>query len=342
MALDPVPWFIGGGARHSAASARNLAWNATGGKTGISTPTSLEVRAMSTASNSVQIMPGGAVVESIYQGALQQSYTVRNASATSVAIPANTTSSTRTYYVTAEINDPTYAGSNPPSKEEGPYNYFRVRTSRQSIHPEVLLAKVKARPNSPILSSDITDMRKLANPRREEYVFGRPRVTADDYAANLNQRVATGGEFFPGNYSSGSTASPNVFELTVPEWATRVMIDASWMSVRYTTNTNPYGSYWVEFGDEYRGWGWPDNQQFEFNTQRFSFNSPGRSNDTSRTNWLLMDALPIAKKLRGKDIELAFKAGYHANSEKGVAMDAAGGLGCRVTFVEVPESVDIV
>lgn len=339
MALDPVPWFVGAGARHSAASARNLAWNATGGKTGISTPTSLEVRATSTASNNVQIMPGGAVIESTYQGALQQSYTVRNASATTVAIPANTGSSARTYYITAEVNDPTYAGSNPPSIEEGPYNFFRARTSRQSVHPEVLLAKVKVRPNSPILSSDITDMRELANPRREEYVFGRPRVAGDGgNQQNLKAKSGTGGEYFP-----GGGGSPNIFTLTVPTWATRVMVDASWMSVGYAGGTNPYGHYWVEFGDEYRDHTWPDKKQYEFTTQRFFFNSPGKSNDAMRANWLLMDALPVAKKLRGKtNVNFAFKAGYSANSGSGVSMDAGGGLGCRITFVEAPESVDIV
>lgn len=339
MALDPVPWFVGAGARHSAASARNLAWNATGGKTGISTPTSLEVRATSTASNSVQIMPGGAVIESTYQGALQQSYTVRNASATTYAIPANTGTSTRTYYLTAEINDPTYAGSNPPSVEEGPYNFFQARTSRQSVHPEVLLAKVRVRPNSPILSSDIADMRELANPRREEFVFGRPRVAADGGSQqNLAGRLANAGEYFP-----GGAGSPNIFTLTVPEWATRVMVDASWMAVRYETDSNPYGSYWVEFGDEYREHTWPDKKQYEFTTQHFSFNSPGRSNDTSRTNWLLMDALPVSRKLRGKtNVNFAFKAGYSANSGTGVSMDAGSGLGCRITFVEAPESVDLV
>ena len=339
MALDPVPWFVGAGARHSAASARNLAWNATGGKTGISTPTSLEVRATSTASNNVQIMPGGAVIESTYQGALQQSYTVRNASATNVAIPANTGSSARTYYVTAEVNDPTYAGSNPPSVEEGPYNYFQARTSRQSVHPEVLLAKVKVRPNSPILNSDITDMRELANPRREEYVFGRPRVAADGgNQQNLAAKTANGGEYFP-----GGGGSPNIFTLTVPTWATRVMVDASWMSVGYAGGTNPYGHYWVEFGDEYRDHTWPNKKQYEFTTQQFFFNSPGKSNDAMRANWLLMDALPVAKKLRGKtNVNFAFKAGYSANSGNGVSMDAGGGLGCRITFVEAPESVDIV
>lgn len=342
MALDPVPWFVGGGAAHSAATARNLAWNATGGKTGIATPTSLQVRQLPTPGAGVQVMPGGGMIESVYAGALQQSYTVRNDAADTVSIPVNQPTQ-RTYWVTVEVNDPTYAGQQPPSKKTGPYVFWRQRTTRQAVHPELLLAKVVVPANSPsITNSMITDMRTLANPRREEFVFGRPRVTADDYAAELNQRIATGGEFFPGNYSSGSAASPNVFELTVPEWATRVMIDASWMSVRYATGKNPYGSYWVEFGDEYRDWGWPDDQQFEFNTQRFSFNSPGSTTNTSRFNWLLMDALPVAKKLRGKDVEFAFKAGYNANSDKGVSMDAGGGLGCRITFVEAPESVDIV
>ena len=332
MALDPVPWFVGAGARHSAASARNLAWNATGGKTGISTPTSLEVRATSTASNSVQIMPGGAVIESTYQGALQQSYTVRNASATTVAIPANTGSSTRTYYLTAEINDPTYAGSNPPSVEEGPYNFFRARTSRQSVHPEVLLAKVKVRPNSPILSSDITDMRELANPRREEVIFGRPRISDDAAGSTLRASDEAGGEYFPGGGSS-----PNAFKVTVPSWANRVMIEGTWMSVRYAAQTNPYGNFWVEYGDEYREHTWPNKQQLEFATQKFYFNSPGTSNDVSNTNWILMDAKYVNYKLRGKEVTFAFKAGVVSGSGD-VSMSGTSGLGMRLTFVEVPDA----
>jgi hypothetical protein len=44
----------------------------------------------------------------------------------------------------------------------------------------------------------------------------------------------------------------NEFEVFVPKWATRILIDASWMSVRYGANTNPQGHYWIEYGDEYR------------------------------------------------------------------------------------------
>lgn len=330
MALDPVPWFVGAGARHSAASARNLAWNATGGKTGISTPTSLEVRATSTASNSVQIMPGGAVIESTYQGALQQSYTVRNASATNVAIPANTGSSARTYYITAEINDPTYAGSNPPSIEEGPYNFFRARTSRQSVHPEVLLAKVKVRPNSPILSGDITDMREVANPKRETIVFARPRIAADSSNQNyLNGREANGGEYFPGG---GGYA--NEVKATVPEWAVSMIIEADWMAVGYKGGESVLGRFWVAYGDEYRDHTWPNNLQWEYRTQEFRFNAPTAGNDI-RTNWRLMDTRQIASKFRGKEITFAFIGAITAGSPtNAVYMDSLSGLGLKVTFLE--------
>lgn len=330
MALDPVPWFVGAGARHSAASARNLAWNATGGKTGIATPTSLEVRATSTASNNVQIMPGGAVVESTYQGALQQSYTIRNASATNVAIPANSGSSAKTYYVTAEVNDPTYAGSNPPSVEEGPYNFFRARTSRQSVHPEVLLAKVKVRPNSPILSSDITDMRELANPKRETIVFARPRIAADNSNQNyLNGREANGGEYFPGGggYSNEAKA-------VIPEWAVSMIIEADWMAVGYKGGESVLGRFWIAYGDEYRNHTWPNKLQWEYRTQEFRFNAPTAGNDI-RTNWRLMDTRTVPSKLRGKETTFAFIGAITDGSPRNaVYMDSLSGLGLKITFLE--------
>lgn len=334
MALDPVPWFVGSGAKHSAATARNLAWNATGGKTGIATPESLEVRPLPTPGAGVRVMPGGAVINSVYGGALQQSYTARNDAADTVEIPVNQPSA-RTYYITVEVNDPTYAGTQPPSKETGPYVFFRARTSRQSVHPECLLAKVVVPANSPsITGSMITDMRTLANPRREEIVFGRPRITEDNEAGmTLNALTEDGGEYFP-----GGGGSPNTFEVTVPEWANRVMIDAKWMAVRYAADSNPYGAYWVEFGDEYKPHTWPHKRQYEFATQSFKFNGPGTSNDVMQVNWLLMDARPIVPKLRGKDCTFAFKAGYINTNSKSVSMDAMSGLGCRLTFVEAPGS----
>lgn len=333
MALDPVPWFVGGGARHSAAAARNLAWNATGGKTGIATSESLEVKALSTPGGAVQVMPGGAVIESTYQGALQQSYTVRNASATQVSVLSNNTSSTITRYVSIIIEDPTYAGGAPDSIPNGPYNSFRVAGASQNIHPEIRIAKIVIPPQtSTITNAMITDLRVLANPKREEVIFGRPRISDDEVGSTLRASNEAGGEYFPGGGSS-----PNTFRVTVPSWANRVMIEATWMAVRYASGKNPYGNFWVEYGDEYRPHTWPNQQQLEFATQKFYYNSPGASNDATQANWILMDAKYVSYKLRGKEVTFAFKAGAVGGSGD-VSMNGTSGLGMKLTFVEDPDT----
>ena len=331
MALDPVPWFVGSGARHSAAAARNLAWNATGGKTGIATPTSLQVRQLSTAGGAVQIMPGGGVIESTYAGALKQSYTVRNASATTLTIPANTTTSTRRLYVTCEINDPTYAGSQPPSKEEGPYVKFVARTTRQSTHPELYLGYIDQPANSTVVTKAmIKDRREVANPKRETWTFARPRVADDNGAENyLGARESDGGELFPG----GAGYENRAF-LTVQKWAVSMIVEADWMAVGYKGGKEVLGRFWMEYGDEYKNHTWPNKQQYEFATQQFRFNAPGTGSDM-RTNWRLMDVRSIDKSIRGKEIAFAFKGAITSTSKvDAVYMDSLSGLGLKVTFLE--------
>lgn len=332
MALDPVPWFIGGAAEHSAEAARNIAWNATQGRSGVATPDSLRVRALATAGGGVRVSAGGAAIESTYAGASQQSYTVRNDASETVSVSANTGTSTITRYIVVRVTDPQYAGSAPSNPKVGPYTSFQAVSSLTSVHPQLVLARLRIPPNtSTITNSMITDRRDLLSPRREEVVFGRPRIQADGSAGTtLSVRTSAGGEYFP-----GGNGSPNQFQVDVPAWATRVMIDASWMSVRYAAGENSWGQYWVEWGDEYRDRTWPGNQQWEYATQHFQFDSPGSSNNTMRTNWQLMDALPVPAKLRGKTVTFAFKAGRADNApSREVSMDALSGLGMRLTFVE--------
>lgn len=322
MALDSVPWFVGGGARHSAAAARNLAWNATGGATGIATPKSLQVRQTSTPGGNVQIMPGGCVIESTYAGALQQSYTVRNASATNVAIPGNSTSSAVTHYITVEVNDPLFAGANPPSKEEGPYVYFRVRTSRQSVHPEHLIATVRVPANTPnpaITNGMITDRRELANPKWKMVNRARPSLGSD----NGMTLTSTTGEWFPG----GGDATGARQEIDVPAWATRMVIEATWIGVRYEGGKNSYGTYWI-------GYGASANQN---KTQEFMFNSPGSAADGMRANWPLADYRTVPSEMRGRTGVFSFMAKRDSGSSGRASMDGLSGLSLKVTFMEEPD-----
>lgn len=343
MAFEPHPWFIGlDGVEHSAEVARMLAWGATSGASGIIKPTDLRVRAQTVPGPSVRIMPGGFVVESTYSGASQQSYIERAPTATDVDIPATGSSGGATRYVVGAILDAQYPGGGtaPAVPNDGIYAAPRVVSSLNQAYPLVPLARINQPANtSTITNAMITDLREVANPRRYEVMFGRPRIVADGSAGTtLSVKTSSGGEYFP-----GGDGSPNQFQVDVPPWATRVMIDADWMSVRYAAGENSWGQYWVEWGDEYRNRTWPGNQQFEYTTQRFQFDSPGASNNTMRTNWRLMDALPVPSKLRGKTVTFAFKAGRADSApSREVSMDSLSGLGMKLTFVEVAIDYDTV
>ena len=339
MALDPVPWFIGGAAEHSAEAARNIAWNATSGRTGVSTTTSLRVTALATAGGGVRIAPGGASVESTYAGATQQSYTVRNDASTTVSVPANTGSSTITRYVIVEVNDPQYAGAAPSNPVDGPYNFFRVVSSLPTVHPYVRLATLRIPPSTSVITNAmITDDRALVAPRRAEVVHARPRVSSDGGAGSQSELTAMlpgRGEWFP-----GGAGFSNEFTATVPTWATRMIIEPAWLSVRMN-GTNSWGRFWMEYGDERNTSGkWPTSegvdQEYEFKTQTFTWDM----NETGvvyRTNWMLADNRVVPARIRGKELTFVYKAGRLSGPTRPVRLDATSGLTCRITFIEDPQ-----
>lgn len=342
MALDPVPWFVGGAAEHSAEAARNIAWNATQGRTGVATSESLKVSALPTAGGGVRVSPGGAAIESTFAGATQQSYAVRNDATATVPIPANTSSSERHYRVSIVIKDPQYAGSARPDPANGPYTDWYVDSS-WSEWPHVKLAFIRVPPHTSVITNSmIRDERELLNPRREDMIFARPRLFMDqeddlERQMYLGRRTSGslgngGGEYFP-----GGGGSPNQINLVVPEWANRMLIEADWMSVRYHPGKQVQGFYWVEFGDEYRGHnGWPGDHQLQYATEGFFFDSPTHQTSTwMRANWRLMEERSVPSNLKGQEITLAFKAALTASADtNGVSMTGRSGLGMRITFAE--------
>lgn len=342
MAFETRPWFIGlDGVEHSAETARMLAWAATSGATGIIKPRDLQVVAQTVPGPSVSIRPGGYAVESTYGGAAQQTYVGRAPTTTDLEVPATGSSGGATRYVVAAVLDPSYPGGGtaPDIPNEGVYQTPMLVDSLSQPFPVVPLARINQPRNTSAITNDmITDLREVANPRRKEYVFGRPRVVADSSAGvRLSMRTADGGEYFP-----GGNGSPNQFQVEVPDWATRVHVDASWMGVWRDYGDAVWGSYWVEWGDEYRDRTWPNNKQWEFSTQHFGFNFPNTS-DGMRQTWQLMDALYIPARMRGKTVTFAFKAGLATDADyRGVGMDSLSGLGMRLTFAEVADSIHLV
>ena len=346
MAFEPHPWFIGlEGVEHSAEVARNLAWVATSGASGIVKPTDLRVRAQSVPDGSVRIGVGGFVVESKYSGASQQSYVERVPTVTDLEVPATGSSGGATRYVVARISDPDYPGGGtvPAVPNDGVYAAPFLVSSLSSSRTEIPLAKIVQPANTgTITNAMITDLRTIANPRRVNMIYARPRLMADDDPRQnfCNARFAGAkGEWY-GEYFPGGDGSPSATGFDVPSWATHVSIRADWLAVRGVSGKNAHGRYWVEYGDDYNHNGWGGGKDLEFATQQFAFDTTG-SQGSYRLNWALMDQVPIPSKLRGKRVQFAFKAGLSAGADtNGVMMNALSGLGMDVTFVEAPIDSD--
>lgn len=338
MALQGVPWAIGNGAHNQVEGARLSLYAATGGRGGVMSPTDMMVTALPVPGGAVRVHTGGVVIVSGYPGASSQAYAAREVSSTDVDIDATGSSGARTRYLVVRVHDHQYSGEPTPSNvQDGPYNAYEwisqdPRTTDLPYPVEGIAKVVQPANTATITDAMIEDIRQLAQPRSQRVLHARPRVM-DDSTGNailLNGLVENGGEYFP-----GGAGSPNTFTVDAPEWATRMIIRADWLAVRYQANTNPHGRYWVEFGDEYRDHGWNNNRQWEFGTQLFQFDSPGASNNTMRTNWILGDSVALAPKLRGKRVTFAFKAGVNLAANRGhVSMDSLGGLIMEVTFVQ--------
>lgn len=232
MALDPVPWFIGGGAEHGPEVARMLAYAATSGSEGIVTSTDLRVTALPTPGASVRVYPGGAVIRNRYSGGANQSYTVRSGSATDVAIPATTSSGGATRYVILRVDDPQYGGQVPANRVSGPYVRYDVVNSITNLaYPFIPLAKItQPASTATITGAMISDARELSNPRRVSYVeMGGPTVS--------DRMDSSGGRQYP-------SFRPSV---EVPEWAGTVSIIATIASIA-SVGGNTWGTMAATLG----------------------------------------------------------------------------------------------
>ena len=330
-AVDPVPWAIHG-AKHSADVARQNTYDSTGGAEGVSNPGALKVRATQTPSNQVRVAPGGALMLSPWDEG--QTYNFRVAKEALVDVPASSSLGANTWFINAWVNDPNKpGGTTPDSVPFGPYAFLTCDAEPKGDFPHYTPAKIVVPADTATIEDDyITDLRKLAQPKRESVTLGRPSVRADvGPESDLATREADGGEYFP-----GGAGYFNVFRVDIPEWCTQIKIRPEWFSVRYAANKNVWGTRWMEYGTEYREHTWPGKQQYEFSTQRFQFDSGGGS--TSRIDWSLIDTKTVPAKLRGQTVDFVFKAALNAGSELGVTMDIRSGLGCELTFIQEPVS----
>lgn len=179
MGFDPVPWFVEGGAQHSADVARTMAWYCTGGMEGVATATDLRVLALATPGTRVRVMPGSCCVLNRALGGESESYVGKmRVQDDTIEIPASGAGGPRTHLIVARVENP-YISGEPwpaaPDVEDGPYIYPRivpdVPIGCRSVHElglgysAITLARVAVPASTAtITQAMLTDLRTVANP----------------------------------------------------------------------------------------------------------------------------------------------------------------------------------
>lgn len=330
MALNPVPWFVGGGAQHSPEVARELAWVATSGASGIVNALDLQVQALPVPGTSVNVMPGGAVIENLYPGGAQQSYIARNESLTAVSVAPTDSYGARSDLLVLRIDDPQYGGTAPSDPTVGPYVRFEMITNVADTattipnqdYPAIPLARIDIPASTATIEqSMITSLRKMAVPRSLEVL--RIHASLDGDAGLTLSSTSDAGEWFP---NAGGNQ-----DIDIPEWAVRAQIEASWLNMPVGAGGNPWGSMWVEFGPY-------TAPSRETSTQRFSYDTNSTTNN-QRVDWHIADDVYVPPEYRGTTQGFTMYAniatGYSGSVKP--SLDSRSGVIMRVKFLEQPD-----
>lgn len=231
MALDGVPWALGGGAVVQMEVARTDTYASSSGRAGVVLPGDLRVRATSpTSTEEVVVDPGSAVIPCRSVGGAGQSYIGRNAPGDEERKEiAETTGSARSDLVVFLIKDPQFAPWQPYTEtddiENGPYQFIEVI---QGVNPSTRYieeltgqytewtAYALARIDIPAGTSAITDemikdLRELARPFSKRDVMQTPQGPVDEFCTSA----------LPARW------------ITPAEWDIRIPRQATTLNLRY-------------------------------------------------------------------------------------------------------------
>lgn len=228
MTFNFAPWAVDG-ARTGASLARIAARASTGGRSGVVSPSDLQVVPLAVNGNGVRITSGNGVVLNWYQSDPDEAYVVSNPS-THTVLPADmppAVPQTGYYLVCVVVGDPAFDQSEHPfmpstpiAPEDAPdYEYVRIvivpctagTTSFEQLgynYPAYALARLEVPPNTTTITSPmIVDLRELAVPRSDhKTVMVQP---SPDLALSAT------------SFATWTNLTPSV---QVPRWATHVDI----------------------------------------------------------------------------------------------------------------------
>jgi hypothetical protein len=328
MALDPVPFVIGGDAEHTPSVYRQQVYASTGGRQGVGGPGELKVTQLDVPGGGVKVAAGTATV--LNRVSPFESYSLRNpvADVDQVKFAATGSGGGRSDLVVARVDNPYVDGNAqaPADPVHGPYTRFAVipgvpaGTTRLADLPQyagvsaVELARVDIPASTgTVTSSMIVDLRNLTAPRTETV---RVSATPTDYYVTM----ATGQwKPFPENPITG---------LRVPSWATHAVIRME-TAMKYLEG-NAYGNF--------RGFIGPAGAQATanlFSTQGIDVSTGGgqyRQPFIAPSNGYF----PIPASMRGTTVQLTGLVQPNSAANNGARIGTAAGdyYFADVTFTE--------
>lgn len=297
--FETAAWSING-ARHRGSLLRVANYAGVGGSEGIIGESGgLKVTQNGGGTPQVNIATGAVTFLNRSSGAKSQSYTAMAPLVSSVDIAANGTGATRYDLVIVRAKDPEYAGFTLPGGSD-PLTYQYVEplviqnvpagtkdwaayvTSLGTPYSAYALARIAVPPGgSNITTGMITDLRKIAMPRRERRVMVQ-------YPGVLDTTGATGVREQLSNLNNA---------IFCPQWATELKLIVTVAAGRYSGNMN--GQLRAEYG-----YGAGDSPTFLF-TQDSGLDS---SDGTTRSTVVAAGELAIPANYRGKDHNVRISA----------------------------------
>lgn len=173
MTLINPPLLTHGGT-HAARAFRMMVRDLARGSQGVTEGDDLKVSQLATPGAGVRVVDGSAVIRGAAWG--QGSYTQYNVGDATVPI-APTGAGTRSDLVCLRVEDPEYEGTRNPETDEIGYfhvvsNVSATATTVPSGMTAIPLARVDVPANTAVITdSMITDVRQIANPRRERRLY---------------------------------------------------------------------------------------------------------------------------------------------------------------------------
>jgi hypothetical protein len=311
MTLFQAP-ILTDGATHPAQQFRMLVRDLARGAEGITEGDDLKVSQLSTPGGGVQVSDGSGIVTG-RANPLQGSYAVANLGTDTVDVAANGGGATRYDMVVLRVEDPEYEGTLDPAVDD--INYFTIIPNVSSTATTIPggltgipLARIAIPAGTSVITDAmITDLRQVANPRRERRLHVQTPTTGST--------AISGTSGTPSYFSSAAG-----WNIAIPEWATQALISFSIGGIRLSVG-NFYGNISATFG--------------ALAVEPVIIDDNGGST-VRRATHIMGDTLTIPDSYRGTTQLLRARGLAAAGNAGSMQIDSSSTLIADVEFVEAP------